>query len=127
MKKRAGVFFALLALGGCVNPVAELRELPPAGTASLPGGGGDAARCLARQLGIWPGNANLPSATNEVQLTETGAYVYGTSGAESMWLIDAENRGGSAALTYRIGNTVAARDSAIRLIEGAIATCRLGG
>jgi hypothetical protein len=127
MRIRTGILLATLALGGCATPVDELRELPPAGTATLPGGAGKAAQCLARQLGIWPGSEALPSATNTVQLTDAGAYVYGASGGNSMWLIDAVNSGGNAVLTYRIANTVAARETAMRLIEGVIATCRLGG
>ena len=102
MKRRTGFVLAILALGGCATPVDELRELPPVGTSSLPGGAGNAAYCVARQLNAWPGNAALPSATNTVQLTDNGAYVYGTSGANGMWLIDAVNSGGNAALTYRL-------------------------
>lgn len=105
----------------------ELRELPPVGTATLPGGAGNAAYCVARQLNAWPGNAALPSATNTVELTDNGAYVYGTSGGNGMWLVDAVNSGGNAALTYRLSNAVTARDMAARLIEGGIANCRVGG
>ena len=127
MKRSAGIILAVLALGGCATPVDEMRELPVAGTSSLPGGAGNAAYCVARQLNAWPGNTALPSATNEVQLTDNGAYVYGTSGGNSMWLIDAVNSGGNAALTYRLSNLVTARDMAARLIEGGIANCRIGG
>jgi len=127
MKRRIGFVLALLALGGCMTPVDELRELPPVGTSSLPGGAGNAAYCVARQLNAWPGNTALPNATNTVQLTDNGAYVYGTSGANGMWLIDAVNSGGNAALTYRLSNWVTARDMAARLIEGGIANCRIGG
>ncbi len=127
MKRPTGFVLAVLALSGCMTPVDELRERPPAGTSSLPGGAGNAAYCVARQLNAWPGNGALPSATNSVQLTDNGAYVYGTSGANSMWLVDAVNSGGNAALTYRISNWVTAPDMAARLIEGGIANCRVGG
>ena len=127
MKRPIGFVLAVLALGGCMTPVDELHELPPVGTSSLPGGGGNAAYCVARQLNAWPGNGALPSATNTVQLTDNGAYVYGTSGGNGMWLIDAVNSGGNAVLTYRLSNWVTARDMAVRLIEGGVAACRMGG
>ena len=110
-----------------MTPVDEMRQLPPTGTSSLPGGAGNAAYCVARQLNAWPGNGTLPSATNTVTLTDDGAYVYGTSGANSMWLVDAVNSGGNAALTYRISTWVTSPDMAARLIEGGIANCRIGG
>jgi hypothetical protein len=128
MKARIGLFLALLALGGCATPVEDMRDqVPPAGTASLPGGAGAAAQCIARQLDAWPGTAALPRAANVVQLTQSGAYVYGTVGDAGVWLIDAVNQDGKTAITYRVSETADARDSAVLLIQGGIANCRLGG
>lgn len=128
MKARIGLCLALLALGGCATPVEEMRDqVPPAGSASLPGGAGAAAQCIARQLNAWPGSAALPRATNVVQLTQSGAYVYGTVGDAGVWLIDAVNQGGNAAITYRVGGAAGARDNAVLLIQGGIANCRVGG